>query len=476
MDSDAAGTILASLYGAEGLGAARRRYAALIEGMLRFTPPSPRGAGAPREFPETVGDLRVFTAPGRTELGGNHTDHNQGKVLAASIQLDSAAIVAPREDSMVIFRSTGYPDVVADLSDLSPNPAEKGTTEALVRGIAAELRARGTPVRGFTANADSTVLPGSGLSSSAAVEVLFGRIFDSLYGEGKRSAPEIALIGQKAENTYFGKPCGLMDQAACASGGAVAIDFGDPANPLLTQLRFDPAALGYVLCVVNTRGSHADLTPDYAAIPEEMRGVARFFGKTVLRELDAAAVLGRAAELRAALGDRAILRALHFFGENDRVEAMRKTLEKVDAEPALEQKRAALARYLELVNASGASSRELLQNIYSPQNPREQGISLALALTEQFLAAEAARSGGAGSGVSSGAGNGVSNGASRVHGGGFAGTIQAYIAREALDRYRTAMEAVFGDGSVTVLRIRPVGAVESFIDAGPGDTLQCNER
>ncbi|MDR3145670.1 MAG: galactokinase, partial [Treponema sp.] len=396
-------------------------------------------------------DLRVFTAPGRTELGGNHTDHNRGKVLAASVQLDSVAIAAPRKDGRVIFRSTAYPDVVVDLADpsgaadLAPKAAERGTTEALVRGIAAEFAARGVAVGGFVANADSTVLSGSGLSSSAAVEVLLGRIFDSLYGGGTRSALEIAQIGQRAENNYFGKPCGLMDQIACASGGAVAIDFADPLNPALTQLRFDPAALGYALCVVDTRGSHADLTPDYAAIPTEMKGIAGFFGKSVLRELDAATILDRTAELRAALGDRGILRALHFFNENKRVEAMAEALQHMETAGAPEQKQAALSRYLDLVNASGASSWELLQNVYSPPHFREQGVSLALALTREFLSAQ---------------GEDARRGACRVHGGGFAGTIQACIALPALDRYQAAMEAVFGEGSLTVLRIRPVGAVE----------------
>jgi len=208
------------LYGPEGVEAQRVRYRSLAEATLR-------------DFPETEADLRLFTAAGRTELGGNHTDHNHGRVLAASIQLDAVAFVSPRKDNRVIFRSTGYPDVVVDISETAPIPGETGTTEALVRGIAAQFTQRRVPVRGFTANANSTVLSGSGLSSSAAVEVLFGTIFDGLYGGGKRSAVEIAQMGQKAENLYFGKPCGLMDQVASASGGAVAIDFADPARPVV---------------------------------------------------------------------------------------------------------------------------------------------------------------------------------------------------------------------------------------------------
>jgi galactokinase len=431
LQSAGATALFESLYGQAGAEEARRRYAALIEGFLNGAP-----GGFPRaEFPETAGEIRVFTAAGRTELAGNHTDHNCGKVLAASIQLDQAAVAAPRKDKIVFFRSTGFPDVRLDLSDLTPRREEQGGTEALVRGIAAEFARRGCPVGGFSANAASTVLPGSGLSSSAAVEVLFGRIFDNLYGEGKRSALEIAQIGQQAENVYFGKPCGLMDQAACASGGAVAIDLADPARPRVKRINFDLSAAGYALCVVNTRGSHADLTPDYAAIPKEMKAVAEFFGKAVLGELDRETVLGRAADIRNHAGDRALLRALHFFDENDRVEAMAGALEAAAAR--------AIDDYLALVNESGDSSWELLQNLYPPHRPAEQGLALALALTRRFL-----RKGGG------------RPGACRVHGGCFAGTIQAYIPLDILEAYRAEMEAVFGPGSVTVLRIRPVGAAE----------------
>jgi galactokinase len=448
--TDKAAEIFQKLYGPEGLEEARRRYAGLIEGLIGIGD-APKGFPA-GDFPETAGDLRVFSAPGRTELGGNHTDHNQGKVLAASIQLDSAAIVAPRRDKRVLFRSTGYPDVAVDLSDLAPRQSERGTTESLVRGIAAELSGRGVSVGGFTANAASTVLSGSGLSSSAAVEVLFGRIFDSLYGGGKRSALEIAQIGQIAENDYFGKPSGLMDQAACASGGAVAIDFGDIEYPLVTQIDFDLSAAGYALCVVDTHGSHADLTPDYAAVPEEMRKVARLFGKTVLRELSAEEVLGRAAEVRKDVGDRALLRALHFFRENERVDAMLAALEKVNAGKGKEVNLWAFFNYLDQVNQSGDSSWELLQNIYSPKNPAEQSIALALAVTREFFDTAV-------TGIYGTPGEGIM-GACRVHGGGFAGTIQAYIPLDCVDPYRVKMEALFGAGAVRVLRIRPVGAVE----------------
>jgi len=422
--------LFSSLYGAECVDAARLRYGRLIEGLIQDFPSE--------EFPETSSELRVFSVPGRTELGGNHTDHNRGKVLAASIQLDAVAAAAPRWDMQVFFRSKGHRDVKVDISDHSVRQEEKGNTEALIRGIAAELAARKLPLRGFTANADNMVLSGSGLSSSAVVEVLIGKIFDSLYGDGKTSALELAKIGQKAENVYFGKPCGLMDQIACATGGAVAIEFEEPDNPQIRGIGFDPASAGFAFCIVNTKGNHSDLTPDYAAVPAEMKAVASFFGKHVLRELDEETLLTRLADLRNAVGDRAILRAMHFFSENRRVDAMLAALEEMTAHPAEK----AMDAFLALVRESGDSSWELLQNIYSPRNFNEQGLSLALALTKNFFNSSSGK------------------GACRVHGGGFAGTIQAYIPTERLKDYRNLMEGVFGIGALTVLRIRPLGAVE----------------
>jgi galactokinase len=431
--------VFAGLYGAGGIEEARSRYINLAEGLIK-------------NFPECEKDVRVFTAAGRTELGGNHTDHNHGKVLAASIQLDAVAMVFPRRDKKIFFRSAGFPDVEVDLTgsggnspDLAPREKEKGTTKALVRGIAAEFARRGIAVCGFTANAGSTVLPGSGLSSSAAVEVLFGTIFNHLYGGGKITPLELAIFGQRAENGYFGKPSGLMDQAACASGGAIAMDFEDPRNPKASPIAFDPAALGYSLCVVNTRGSHADLTPDYAAIPNEMNAVARFFGKTTLREISCKDLLENITDLRKAAGDRALLRSLHFFNENKRVDLMKGALEKInagDGGPAFQE-------FLRLVNESGDSSWELLQNVYSPKNTAEQGISLALSLTREFFNSipEA---------------GGKLPGACRVHGGGFAGTIQVYILRDYVDAYKDLMEGVFKSGAVTALRIRPTGCAELF--------------
>jgi len=435
--------IFAELYGENEVEAARQRYTTLITEMLKDE--SDFSGDGLRSAPE---NLRVFSASGRTELAGNHTDHNRGKVLAASIQLDNAAVVRKRNDNTVFYRSAGFPDVKVNLTDSSgafdllPKPEEKGTTEALVRGIAAALKERGSAMGGFSANAASTVLPGSGLSSSAALEVLLCRVFDSLYGEGKRDSLEIAQIGQIAENVYFGKPCGLMDQIACAAGGAVAIDFFDTAHPKVKQISFDPAASGYALCVVNTGGSHADLTADYASIPAEMKAVAAFFGKSVLRELDKETVIDRAAEVRKTLGDRALLRAIHFFDENTRVDAMTAALTEMENAVTTAAKQQALCSYLDMVNESGDSSWELLQNIYSPDCPETQGIGIALALTKDFLRKQKLR------------------GACRVHGGGFAGTIQAYIPLDAMSFYRTKIETVFGANSVTVLKIRHRGAVE----------------
>ena len=435
LNSPGAAKLFLSLYGEEGKDAAPARCRQLVEGLLKDG-----DDGFPRpEFPEVDGNLRFFSVPGRTELGGNHTDHNRGKVLAASIQLDAVAVVAPRNDNKVFLRSTGHRDVKIDLSDLSIREGEKGKADALIRGIAAAFSAQGTPVRGFTANAANSVLTGSGLSSSAAIEILLAKIFDTLYCGGKRSALDLAMIGQKAENLYFGKPCGLMDQTACASGGAVAIDFGDLKNPVVKRMDFDPAAAGFILCVVDTRGSHSDLTPDYAAIPTEMKGVAAFFGKEALREMDRELLLKDISGARKSVSDRAILRALHFFNENDRVDAMLHVLENMNN--GKEKPEIAMDKFLALVRESGDSSWELLQNIYSPQHPEKQGVSLALALTKNFLKS-------------------AGSGACRVHGGGFAGTIQTYLPLNCLEEYRTMMEGVFGDGALTVLRIRSAGAVE----------------
>ncbi|MDR1867317.1 MAG: galactokinase [Treponema sp.] len=370
-------------------------------------------------------DIRLFSAPGRTELGGNHTDHNGGKVLAASVHIDNGAAVVRTTEPTVRFFSTGYPDVTVDICDRAPRPSEKGTTEALIRGIAAGFSERGRAIGGWVACADSRVPGGSGLSSSAAVEVLIGRIFDNLYDTGSMSAVELAQIGQKAENDYFAKPSGLMDQIACAVGGIVAIDFKNPLYPLVESIAFDmPPEL--TLCVLDTHTNHADLTDYYASIPLEMHNVARFFAQESLREAEHDFCI--TAELRKSVGDRAVLRALHFFNENKRVDSMKEAI-----------KQHSIDKFLDLVNESGDSSWELLQNCAVQNDGRDQGICLALGLTKKFL---------------------QKTGACRVHGGGFAGTIQCYIPTERFCAYKDSMEQLFGTGSVTKLILRKTGVCE----------------
>jgi galactokinase len=371
-------------------------------------------------------ELRFYSAPGRTELGGNHTDHNRGRVLCAAVDLDAAACVSPSGDSTVRIRSEGWEDpIVVDLSDLEPRDEEKGKTEALVRGVARGLSDRGIEPRGFNAAIQSTVLPGSGLSSSAAIEVLLGTIMADLAGR-KVEAVEIARIGQFAENKFFGKPCGLMDQTASAVGGIVAIDFANPENPRVERLDFDFERAGYALAVVNTGGSHADLTADYAAVPAEMCAVARFLGAEYLRQVAPAELIARGPEIRSECGDRAFLRALHFAGENARVPEMVAALGDKD-----------IKKYLKLVKKSGDSSWRLLQNLYPPHAPEEQGLCLGVALSQDFLGKK---------------------GAARVHGGGFAGTIQAYVPTELFEDWTGLMERFFGRGSVLPIRVRPLGA------------------
>ncbi len=427
IEDEAGRARLSALYGEEGLSRAADRMDGLEASLMEL-----RG-GRPEESP------RFYSAPGRTELGGNHTDHNHGRVLAAAVRLDALACVAPRApgDLGVRIRSEGWADpIVLDLAGLEPRPEEAGRTEALVRGVARGLADRGVAIGGFDAAMDSTVLPGSGLSSSAAVEVLFGTILADLAGAGLGSAAarekgidavELAKIGQYAENRFFGKPCGLMDQTASAVGGVVAIDFALPSAPAVRSIPFAFAKAGLVLCVVNTGGSHADLTADYAAVPAEMKAVASFLGKAVLREVDPALLVERGPAIRAALGDRALLRALHFAAEDARVPAMVAALERND-----------VAAYLGLVRASGDSSWRLLQNLYPPEAPHEQGLPLALALSERFLAGE---------------------GAVRVHGGGFAGTIQAYVPLARFEGWKALMESYFGPGSVHPIGARPLGTL-----------------
>lgn len=371
-------------------------------------------------------DVFVFSAPGRTELGGNHTDHQQGCVLAASINLDVLAVVALRKDSTLRLHSHGYPaEDVLDVSDPLPREEERHTSAGLIRGMIHGFLSLGYALGGLDIYTTSDVLTGSGLSSSAAFEVLIGTIFSQMFCSDQVSALKIAQIGQQAENDFFGKPCGLMDQAASSIGGFVSIDFADPRRPKVEKINFDFTKSGYSLCILNTRGSHAGLTPDYAAIPEEMGKVAAFFGKTVLREVDEAAFFTALPQLREQLGDRPVLRAIHFFADNRRA-----------PQEAAALKRGDFAEFMRLVLESGQSSCLCLQNIYSIAHPQEQGLSIGLALCEHLL---------------------KGRGAWRVHGGGFAGTVQAFAPLELTEEFRQAADAVFGSGSCCVLNVRPIG-------------------
>ena len=373
------------------------------------------------------------SAPGRTELAGNHTDHNRGRVLAASIDLESIAAISPRDDSLVRIASEGYPFIEINVDDTAANPEERETTAALLRGVAAGFARDGYRVGGFEAAVSSTVLNGSGLSSSASIEVLIGVIFDELYNDGRVGPTRIAQFGQFAENTYFGKPCGLMDQLACATGGAVAIDFSDPGRPDVSRIDVSFERAGLALLVVDTGANHADLTDEYAAIPRDMRAVARELGGEVLRDIEAETFYRELRRLRSRIGDRAVSRAIHFFDENDRVDRMVSAL-----------KEGQMSDYLGLMADSGRSSGIYLQNCVPVSSPDEQGVVLALALTEHYLSAQGLR-------------NGV-HAACRVHGGGFAGTIQVLLPIDLVDRYTAYASQYLGDGAATRLSIRNTGA------------------
>lgn len=371
---------------------------------------------------------RYFSAPGRTEIGGNHTDHQRGRVLAAAVDLDTRAAVRENGTNTIRVLSEGYPPCCVDLTDLTPNQLEINTTAALVRGVAARFEQLGCTVRGFDAHVSSTVLPGSGLSSSAAFEVLMGTVINVLFFGGRATATQIAAIGQYAENVYFGKPCGLMDQMASAVGGLVFIDFCDPEVPVVKKVDFDFSACGYALCIIDTRASHADLTDEYAAVPAEMKAVAAYFGKDVLTQVREQDFYVAIPALRASCGDRAVLRAIHFYEENSRVQRQTAALKRGDFDA-----------FLELVKESGRSSYMYLQNVIVSGSKAHQNVALTLALCEKNLQGK---------------------GAFRVHGGGFAGTVQAFVPLDMLDAFRTGMEAVLGQGSCQVLTIRPEGGVE----------------
>lgn len=389
-----------------------------------------RLSGIAQEFEARFGNdaqVSVFSAPGRSEIGGNHTDHNRGKVLAAGVNLDILGVAAKREDHRIQLKSAGYPINDIDLRVLTPVEEETGHSSAMIRGICAGFSQRGYRIGGFSAATHSEVLGGSGLSSSAAFEIWVATVLNELYNDGKIDAIELAKISQYAENVFVGKPSGLLDQTACAIAGFVEIDFEDTAKPLVRKVNFDFAACGYALCVVNTGGSHADLTDDYAAVRREMESVAAAMGCEVLRETDQGAFLAELPALREQCGDRAILRALHFFAENERVDAQSAALAQGD-----------FAAFLHLIKESGRSSFMYNQNVYNAKPVDWQPVSLGLALSETILG---------------------SQGAWRVHGGGFAGTIQAFVPLDLLDTYRAGMEAVFGQGSCYVLQVRPYGGL-----------------
>ena len=368
-----------------------------------------------------------FSAPGRTEIGGNHTDHQHGCVLAAAVNLETLADVSLNEADMIWVQSEGYPAFGVDLTDLSVHEEEKNTTAALVRGVAAAFAHRGAKLRGFDMVVTSTVLPGSGLSSSAAFEVLVGTILNELFFNKKLSAIEIAQIGQYAENVYFGKPCGLMDQMASSVGGMVYIDFADPENPIVEKIDFDFQKEGYDLCIIDSGADHADLTDEYAAITRELKKLCAFFGKEYLRQIPEAEFMAALPTLRGKVSDRAILRAMHVYRENERVAAQCDALKTND-----------IKSFLRLVTESGHSSWMYMQNINPAGAVQKQPVAFALALCDSLLRGK---------------------GAYRVHGGGFAGTVQAFVPHHMLDGFKEAVEAGLGKGSCHVLNVRPYGGI-----------------
>lgn len=373
-------------------------------------------------------DVSIYSAPGRSEIGGNHTDHQNGEVLAASVNLDAIAIVAAADDGKVQVVSGDYPMITVDLKELEKKDSEEGTTLALIKGVLQGIKEHGGKVGGFKAYVTSDVLVGAGLSSSAAFETIIGTIISGLYNEMAISAVDIAIIGQYAENVYFGKPCGLMDQTASSVGNLVHIDFADKKNPVIEEVSCDLGKYGYSLCITDTKGSHADLTPDYAAIPTEMRAAAAVFGKEVLHGVTLEELMEKASEVREKAGDRAYLRAIHFVNENVRVQREVAALKAGDFDA-----------FLRTVKESGDSSFKYLQNVYTNHDVQHQNVSIALAIGDSILG---------------------DNGVSRVHGGGFAGTIQAFVKNEAVPQYKAAMDQVFGKDACNVLKIRKYGGMK----------------
>ena len=375
---------------------------------------------------------RYFSAPGRTEIGGNHTDHQRGRVLAGAVNLDTVAAVRPNGTKIIRIQSKSYPMSVVDLENLTPVAEEINSTPALIRGVAARFVQLGCKVEGFDAYCESTVLPGSGLSSSAAYEVLIGTIVNHLFFDVKLSQPEIAQIAQYAENVFFGKPCGLMDQMASAVGNLVTIDFFDKENPVIEPVNFDFASCGHALCIIDSGADHADLTDEYAAIPGEIKAVAACFGKDVLTQIDEAEFYAKIPELRKICGDRAVMRCIHFYQENARVPHQVAALKEGNFE-----------KFLALVKQSGYSSWMYLQNVIPAGYKAHQDVAVALGLAEHFL---------------------QGRGAYRVHGGGFAGTIQAFVPYDLLDAFVAGMDGALGAGACHGLSIRPQGGVEMEVE------------
>ncbi len=400
------------LYVTENAEAQRERYLSVI-------------GGYEENFGE-ASELSLFSAPGRTEIGGNHTDHQHGCVLAGSVNLDVVAAVSPNGENVVRIKSKGYPLDEVSLDDLEMCEAQYGKSVSIIKGILKKVSDLGYQIEGFNAYTESNVLQGSGLSSSAAFEVLIGTILSHLYADCKIDAVEIAKIGQFAENVYYGKPCGLLDQMASSVGAVVAMDFKDTTAPIVNKVDFDLAGYGHSLCIIDSGADHADLTDEYAAVTREMRAVANFFGKDFLREVEKAEFYAKLKEVRAAVGnDRAILRAIHYFNDSDRAVAETEAIKNGDFE-----------EFCRLSRESGRSSYMYLQNVYASSMPKAQAVSLALAMCDEILG---------------------DRGAFRVHGGGFAGTIQAFVPNEMVADFKTKIEAVFGEGMCHILSIRPTG-------------------
>ena len=384
-------------------------------------------------FTELYGEkdnLMIFSAPGRTEICGNHTDHNLGKVVAGSVNLDVIAVVSVDNSDIIEIKSEGYPVDCISLNDLSVKDEEANTSSSLIRGVAYRFSELGYKIGGFKAYTTSNVLKGSGLSSSAAYEVLIGTILNGAYNDTKVSAVEIAKIAQFAENVYFKKPCGLMDQMASSVGGIISIDFADENNPVVEKIDFDFSSTGYALCILDTGGNHADLTNEYASIPYEMKNVAKYFGKNVLREVKKEEIISNIQPIREKFGDRAVLRALHFLDENENVDNLSQSLKNNDFDT-----------FLKVNKKSGNSSFRFLQNVYANINPQEQGISLAIYIAESIL---------------------KDKGAYRVHGGGFGGTTQNFVPEDMVSEFKEKAEQVFGKGKCHILNIRKYGGIKVF--------------